>query len=110
MKSVSISQQKPKNLPTFNDFKNIFTNQEQNESIMIQETHIVKITLRKERRANIVAKKNGDDELMNFESLDHNKLNQELDNQNDSKSVYSKKTQKYRTKRLFKESILNSEK
>jgi hypothetical protein len=55
MKSVSISQQKPKNLPTFNDFKNILTNQEQNESIMIQETHIVKITLRKERRANIAA-------------------------------------------------------
>ena len=47
---------------------------------------------------------------MNFESLDHNKLNQELDNQNDAKSVYSKKTQKYRTKRLFKESFLNSEK
>jgi len=55
MKSVGMSQQKPNHLPTFNDFKNIFKNQEQNESIMIQETHIVKINLRKERRANIAA-------------------------------------------------------
>ncbi len=59
---------------------------------MIQETHIDKITLRKQGRNNVVQKKNGDDELMNYESLDHNKLNLELDNQNDTKSVYSKKT------------------
>jgi hypothetical protein len=47
---------------------------------MIQETHIDKITLRKQGRNNVVQKKNGDDELMNYESLDHNKLNLELDN------------------------------
>lgn len=92
MKSVGKSHKKPQNLPTFNDFNNIFSNEHQNESIMIQETHIVKITLRKQGRNNEVQQKNGDDELMNYESLDHNKLNLELDNQNDTKSVYSKKT------------------
>jgi hypothetical protein len=37
-------------------------------------------------------RKNGDDELMNFDSLDHKKLNKEIDHNNDAKSAYSKKT------------------